>query len=487
MRGRMFVILALALGVVSGVSAAEYAVEWNGRRLALEPARISAKPINRVWPGKQRPLDQTRLAKFTTFDVKEKGCLTVAFDGSAPETTVYPLSKKGMLTREGNRLLVAVDGPGHFVLDFGTAAEPLHVFANPPDVAPKSADNVRMFGPGRHEAGVIVPKSGETIYLAEGAVVHAAVFVDRVRDVRICGRGILDFSGFERCDPRVSAVRKARGYPETDTEFACGAFVVCASTNVTVEGVIFRDAPFWNCIVRGESRHITVDNIKVIGAWRYNSDGVDVAGCEDVTVRNCFVRSFDDCAVVLDGYLDGRPEDCRNVTFEDNILWCDWGANFKVWGGKFDCNISGIRFRRNVLPSVYDRPFDIHCRLGCPRFTVKDVVIEDVEIDVTGPRLRPRVQWKDEDAWPDEWRDEMSFCNVEIDWPQTDTGNQGRARMDEASAARTSREFDDITFRRIIFPGITPALQGRIRTLGPNQRIGEVRFEDVPKIDFEKK
>lgn len=83
-----------------------------------------------------------------------------------------------------------------------------------------------------------------------------------------------------------------------DTEFACGTFVVNASTSVVVEGVVLRDAPFWNCIVRGGSRNVVIDNVKVIGAWRYNSDGVDVAGCEDVIVRNCCIRSFDDCTVL---------------------------------------------------------------------------------------------------------------------------------------------------------------------------------------------
>ena len=475
----MMTLLLAAVATAVGIQRTNYEVRWNDRVLHLESARISAMPFNRVWTGKQRTLDQTRMAKFTTFDMSDKGVLAVTFPRTVPRVTLYPLSKGNQMTIDGNRLVVRMEAPEHLVLDFDDIVEPLHVYANPPVAKPPRVGKVRFFGPGRHDAGVIVPDPDETIYLAEGAVVHAAVFIDRVENVRILGRGIFDFSTFERCDSRVSAVRRLRGYPAEDTEFACGTFVVNASTNVVVEGVVLRDAPFWNCIVRGGSRNVVIDNVKVIGAWRYNSDGVDVAGCEDVTVRNCCIRSFDDCTVVLDGYLDGQPENCRNVTFENNLLWCDWGANFKIWGGKFDCDISDIRFARNKLLCVQSCPFDIHCNLGCPQFSVRDVRIEDVEIDVTGPRLCPRLQEKDDSLWSELWTTNMLLCTIATGWPQKDIGNQGRTPMTLEEAERTVRMFDGISVRSISFPGALPSLSGAIKTAGPNQVVTNVIIDDV--------
>ena len=50
------------------------------------------------------------------------------------------------------------------------------------------------FGPGEHDVGRIVPKSGQTIYIDSGAVVYGEIFAWDVENVTIAGRGILDHS-----------------------------------------------------------------------------------------------------------------------------------------------------------------------------------------------------------------------------------------------------------------------------------------------------
>ena len=64
-------------------------------------------------------------------------------------------------------MTVELDGPHHA----------LHLFADPPEAeAPKSdAAGVRYFGPGVHRPGKIRLQSGETLYVAGGAVVYTAV------------------------------------------------------------------------------------------------------------------------------------------------------------------------------------------------------------------------------------------------------------------------------------------------------------------------
>lgn len=462
-----------------------FSVNWNGAVLRQSDARVSAVPFNRVWTGKQRTIDQTKMAKFVTFDMSQTGELSVDFRGAVPKTEIYPCSLRPKMRIDNGSVRVALDSPRHFVLDFGSEAETLHVFANPP--APERPTNckVRYFGAGHHEAGVIVPESGETIYIDEGAEVHAAVFIDRVKDVRVVGRGVLDFSGFERCDSRISAVRKSRGYPEVDTEFACGTFVVCASTNITVEGIVFRDAPFWNCIIRGESRGVLVDNIKVIGAWRYNADGIDIAGCENVTVRNCFVRSFDDGAVVLDGYLDGKPEDARNIVFENNVFWNDWGASFKLWGGSFSCVNENVIFRRNCLARVCSRAFAVRSILGCESWTARNIIFEDIEIDWTGPQLASSLQKSDSETYTPRTQDGLSLYELTLGWPSTDTGNQGRRPMTAEEAQSTSKTIENVSFRNIGVVGGDVKFSAYRRKLGPNQAIRGISLRNIPAVSEE--
>jgi polygalacturonase len=59
-----------------------------------------------------------------------------------------------------------------------------------------------------------------------------------------------------------------------------------------------------------------------VGFWRYNADGIDVWNSRDVTIENCFIRSFDDCLVVR--------STGANVRFNNCVLWCDWGKTIAV-------------------------------------------------------------------------------------------------------------------------------------------------------------
>lgn len=34
-------------------------------------------------------------------------------------------------------------------------------------------------------------------------------------------------------------------------------------------------------------------NVKLVGLWRYNADGIDICNSQDVVIRNSFVRAFD--------------------------------------------------------------------------------------------------------------------------------------------------------------------------------------------------
>lgn len=104
-----------------------------------------------------------------------------------------------------------------------------------------------------------------------------------------------------------------------------------------VEGVILCDASMWCCTFFG-CDSVEVDNVKIVGQWRYNSDGIDVVNSSRVRVRNCFVRSFDD-ALVVKGLTQnsGEPETVfigdrpvEDVTFERCVVWCDWGRGMVI-------------------------------------------------------------------------------------------------------------------------------------------------------------
>ena len=67
--------------------------------------------------------------------------------------------------------------------------------------------------------------------------------------------------------------------------------------NAFISGIILRDPHEWTVVPRN-CDSITIDNIKLIGLWRYNSDGIDLVNSKNITIRNTFVRSFDDNIVI---------------------------------------------------------------------------------------------------------------------------------------------------------------------------------------------
>ena len=44
----------------------EFKVKINGENTACYKARVSAEPFNQVWPGYQRPIEQTELTSFVS-------------------------------------------------------------------------------------------------------------------------------------------------------------------------------------------------------------------------------------------------------------------------------------------------------------------------------------------------------------------------------------------------------------------------------------
>src|ERR1039458_2914777 len=65
---------------------ADYTLRVNGKDVPVYSCRVSAAPINQVWPGYQRPLDQTELASFAYWAMS--GPVTVEISSSRPYQSV---------------------------------------------------------------------------------------------------------------------------------------------------------------------------------------------------------------------------------------------------------------------------------------------------------------------------------------------------------------------------------------------------------------
>ena len=178
----------------------DYTLRVNGQAVPVYVCRVSAMPFDQVWPGYQRPLDQTELAGFAYWGMSGPVQVEVTVKRPFHSVVVRPISRGIHPTVQGQRITFQLSRPGQFTVELDGPHHALHLFADPPEEeAPKAGDpNVLYFGPGVHRPGKIQLKSGQTVYVAGGAVVYAMIEGHGVSGVRILGRGIIDSSEFAR-------------------------------------------------------------------------------------------------------------------------------------------------------------------------------------------------------------------------------------------------------------------------------------------------
>ena len=424
----------------------------NGRELQVQEARVSAFPFNRVWPGKQREKDQTERTEFVSFDLEERNELEIRFGEQTPERVeIRPLALEIPMERTDRGLLLRIGEPCQFILEAGSRHRVLHVFANPP-FAYEHVPGELYFGPGEHHPGVIEPESGQTVCIDEGAVVYGAILLLGKENVRIVGRGILDSSELRRGndgtegESELSARIRERGLSPRDAAYSSG-FVAYGCRNLSVEGIILRDAPFWAVIVRNDCRGVLIDNIKLIGMWRYNSDGIDICASRDVTVRNSFIRSFDDCLVARGAHLDGENTPLQDLLFENCVLWCDWGKAMEVWSGKHPFPIERVTFRNCRIVHLSAIAMDVTTWFGSSDTRIREILFEEIEVDRDEIFHAQQIQESEEDRYLWKTDAQPNLIVVNCDRLGPDLGNQSVGTVEDLSVYRLA--YDTITFRNI--------------------------------------
>ena len=406
------------------------AATWNGQTVKEEPCRVSAVPFNRVWPGYQRSLDQTKMASFVSFDVDRPGDFSYKLPQGAKDVRIRPFRRDQGCVKDGV-LTVRVERPEQFVIEAGGTE--LHVFADVPwKYEAKPGD--RYFGPGEHEAGAIIPKSGERIVLDRGAVVYGNFVLTGVTNVTIEGRGILDTSRIKREQPEWPGVRHldACGIPGVNSVWGTAPVYANRCSGLSLSGIVFRDAPRWTMNII-DSRDVTIDGVKLVGMWRYNSDGIDICACEKTVIRNSFLRTFDDCVIARPQIGPFEETPLHDMVVSNCVLWCDWGSNLKVQHTQRAGTMSQIRFRDLDCVNVDSKAIWVTTRWGSENSLIRDVTFDDIRFDAPADRLRNVYQKTDDQVFKPRPDSVLKFALVNaysIGKPAPNQGTPGKMKAD---------------------------------------------------------
>ncbi len=386
-----------------------YEVKINGEEVQLNTARVSAFPFNRRWPGHQRSKDQTELINFLSLETNEELRFEIKPKEDFEDVVIRPKSL-GITPEitEDKRIIFTLKKPAYFTVEPFGRRNALHIFADP--ISEYDIDindeNVLYFGKGEHDVGMINLKSNQTVFIDEGAVVYACIHAIDADNIKIIGRGILDNSKnkeqilFEANEENNEmAVNNAKRLHTVQTEYC---------NNIKIEGITIRDSLVYNIRPIGCS-NVDIKNVKIIGCWRYNSDGIDMHNCVNVTIENCFLRTFDDsiCVKGFDCYYEGDVEKAvyeamyrggksyevfKNVLVKNCVIWNDWGKSLEI----------GAETRaEEICNIVFDGVDIIHiagCSLDCDNVDyadVHDIIYKNIRVEYDDCIPKPQIQTSD--------------------------------------------------------------------------------------------
>ncbi|MDY0074646.1 MAG: discoidin domain-containing protein [Acholeplasmataceae bacterium] len=322
-------------------------------------------------------INSTSYTSVASFDFlgKVHVSITVLDDYEVSKATVHPLSYDIETTITDNVIEFDLEYPANYTIQLNDPVaqitpngsviqEAIHLFANPIEEDPiteeeaEQDDSILYIGPGVWKTDTIPLESDKTVYLAGGALVYGQFNAYELHDITIRGRGIISGSIY----PREEAAQRAIPIELQKSE------------NIYIEGISFLDPAGWT-IHAQESKNIIIDNIKVITA-RPNGDGISIQSCEDVIVRNSFVRTWDDSLVVK----NVNNVSTKNVTFSNNILWTDLAQSMEVGYETYGESIENVVFEDiTVLHNYHKAVMSIHNadQADINGIYFKDITIED--------------------------------------------------------------------------------------------------------------
>ena len=319
-------------------------VSVNGYELFVYDVMVNHEHI---WNANTQP-SSTPMAYF---DFSGKALIEIQMPGlgkAVESAEVLPKTWGISPTVADSTVRFMITEPGQYTVVFnGSVNKALHLFANPleSEVPDQNDPNVLWIGPGEWVIDAIALHDDQTLYISGGAVLHSIISVANAKNVRICGRGIIDGSDYP-------AWNQAGSYARVPIDLN-------HSKDITVEGVIVANSNCWN-VNSYSSKNVRIDNVKVISG-RQNGDGFTFQSCTDHLVTNCFARTWDD-SLVIKNYSGST----KGITFRNIQVWTDLAQSMEIGyetdkGWVLDPEISEVLFEDiTVLYNFHKPVISIH-------------------------------------------------------------------------------------------------------------------------------
>lgn len=300
---------------------ADFTVTANGETVGVYSAPVS--------------LEYSTTDSFGYFDLlKGTANVTVKPAFGFSSVAVLPESAGVKTEVKNGEISFSLDTPRDLTLVFDGDyhGKVLQVFVSPPetDVPKKGDPGVIYVAPGYYTGKNYKLISGDTLYIAGGAYIEGGTVSAAGSNIRVCGRGVLS--------------------PNEPQGMYFGS-----CSNSTLEGIILnKKQKGWSGQVQN-CDGITVDRYRVVSPVYYSTDGLNITTSKNVTYRNCYFRTGDDCVSIKGGNLE-KPSDnpVDNVLLENCTFWSDGNNAVAIGSETYTPYMRNITVRNCEILYVHD-------------------------------------------------------------------------------------------------------------------------------------
>jgi hypothetical protein len=248
--------------------------------------------------------------------------------------------------------------------------QPLFIFAGKPETSqPNRADkNVIWFETGKLYKDVKLElQDNQSVYIEGGAVVQGYIFAVGKKNIRICGRGILD------------------GSNNKNTEGNQNRFINLKDCeNISIEDINLHNGTTWQ-VALFHCNNVKINGIKIVSESG-SDDGMDICRCTNVIIDGVFAHTKDDCiAIKSQGEYPGS-DPTENILVKNCVFWNSiWGNAIEIGFELYSNEVKNIRFENIDIIHVEDgATMSIH---NAGQAHVHDVVFENIRVEDSRQKL----------------------------------------------------------------------------------------------------
>ena len=371
-----------------------YRIFINQELIIPEIISVSAHPFNRTWPGKQRDASQSETAYMVR--IYGEGSLDVSVETSSPisDVAIRPQSKQIKFTKESHKISFSLPTNGKYSIEINGTHHAIHLLYQKNTDYRNFPTPTYHYQSGHHYVGLVTLKSGDSVCIEKDAIVHGSFYAVDQSNISIFGDGVICGDWEHRKEKHGDIGFDNENIFDPQDVHTYGGIRMYRCKDISIHSVTVTDTASY-AISFFATQNISIENVNVLGLWKYNCDGIDFFNSSNKYVNNCFVRSFDDsmCMKGLTAFSDYNTE---NVHVQNCVFWCDWGKNIDI-GLATAC-----KQIQNILWEDCDiiHNSDISIAISCGQWAdVNNIRYRNLHIEYTKGTEKPVYQAHEDDRY----------------------------------------------------------------------------------------